>query len=518
MEVEMTNVKSLLLGTAAGLVAVAGAQAADMPVKAKPVQYVKICTLYGDGFYYIPGTDTCLKLGGYVRVQAEYNAGGGGVVDGTGNQIAQARYNRVDTNDIDYRVRGALSIDARTQTEYGTLRSYFRIGVNQTTPADGTSGIVFWDRAFIQFAGFTVGKAQSFFDTVTYGGAYSYHNVRTVSDTGASGWNVWAYTAQFGAGFSGTLSLEDPNRGRAVCDATAGTPPARPALAATPCFGVGSLNLDNAFGAQTGANNGMRMPDVIVNLRYDQTWGYLSVSGAVHDLAGAYFLTPNNVNNGHPTDKKGWAVGAGALFKLPGGDTFGINGQFAEGAAGYGAATGQVWSILNPGTSIGVGWAFDGVFDTGGEIELTRVWNVIAFYEHVWSPRWKTSFYGGYVQVDYSDAATNIILSHLPGAAGTTPCGVPVAGAVWPAIGIVAGTGNSCSPDFSFYQVGTRTQWNPVPLLDIGVEFLYTRLNTAFKGPAVNGVAPGGPQNPVFQLDDQHVFSTLFRWQRNFYP
>ena len=55
----MKMVKSLLLGSAAGMVAVAGAQAADLPVKAKPVQYVKICTLYGDGFYYIPGSDTC---------------------------------------------------------------------------------------------------------------------------------------------------------------------------------------------------------------------------------------------------------------------------------------------------------------------------------------------------------------------------------------------------------------------------------------------------------------------------
>ena len=71
----MKMVKSLLLGTAAGLVAVAGAQAADMPVKAKPVLYVKICSLYGDGFYYIPGTDICLKLGGYVRFQAYYDYG-----------------------------------------------------------------------------------------------------------------------------------------------------------------------------------------------------------------------------------------------------------------------------------------------------------------------------------------------------------------------------------------------------------------------------------------------------------
>ena len=63
----MKMVKSLLLGTAAGLVAMTGAQAADLPVKAKPVQYVKICSLYGAGFYYIPGTDMCLKIGGWVR-------------------------------------------------------------------------------------------------------------------------------------------------------------------------------------------------------------------------------------------------------------------------------------------------------------------------------------------------------------------------------------------------------------------------------------------------------------------
>ena len=64
----MYKVKSLLLGTVAGFAALGGAQAADMPAMARPVQYVKICSLYGDGFYYIPGTDTCLKLGGYLRV------------------------------------------------------------------------------------------------------------------------------------------------------------------------------------------------------------------------------------------------------------------------------------------------------------------------------------------------------------------------------------------------------------------------------------------------------------------
>src|SRR3954452_14470670 len=120
MEVEMKKtVKTLLLGTAAGFVAVAGAQAADMPVKAAPVNYVKICSLYGDGFYYIPGTDTCLKMGGYLRVQAEYNAGQGGVGVGEGNMASFGRFTRDNTNDLNYRVRGAISWDVRPQTEYG---------------------------------------------------------------------------------------------------------------------------------------------------------------------------------------------------------------------------------------------------------------------------------------------------------------------------------------------------------------------------------------------------------------
>src|SRR3977135_2833767 len=128
MEVVMKMVKSLLLGTAAGLVAVAGAQAADMPVKAKPVQYVKICSLYGDGFYYIPGTDTCLKIGGYVRVQAETKAGASGQVIGTGGMLGSGRFDNEDTNDYNYTIRAVATFDARTQTEYGTLRSYIRAG------------------------------------------------------------------------------------------------------------------------------------------------------------------------------------------------------------------------------------------------------------------------------------------------------------------------------------------------------------------------------------------------------
>ena len=122
----MKMVKSLLLGSAAGLVAVAGAQAADLPVKAKPVEYVKICSLYGVGFYYIPGTDMCLKIGGWVR--AEYGWG----MNGSSTQTygANALLNNRATNNEWWRIRGYITADARNQTEYGTVRSYIAVGIS----------------------------------------------------------------------------------------------------------------------------------------------------------------------------------------------------------------------------------------------------------------------------------------------------------------------------------------------------------------------------------------------------
>ena len=108
----------------------------------------------------------------------------------TGTEAAQGRFTRDATNDINFRVRAVTSWDVRQQTEYGTLRTYIRFGVSNETPGGtggGSTPSAFWDRAFMQFAGFTVGRSQSFFDLFTYGGAYSYHNVRVSGDTGASG-------------------------------------------------------------------------------------------------------------------------------------------------------------------------------------------------------------------------------------------------------------------------------------------------------------------------------------------
>jgi hypothetical protein len=76
--------------------------------------------------------------------------------------------------------------------------------------------------------------------------------------------------------------------------------------------------------------------------------------------------------------------------------------------------------------------------------------------------------------------------------------------------------GNGCSPDVSYWEAYARTQWNPTPQLDIGLEVLYSQRNTAFKG--LGTVAATGSRPAVGILDDQGVWSAMVRWQRNFFP
>ena len=111
------NIKSLLLGSAVAAVAATGARAADAIVIAEPepMEYVRICDVYGAGFFYIPGTETCLRIGGYMRYQMNYSDADW---DSDGDGV----------NDEDYRfskfARFQLNVDARNETEWGTLRSY----------------------------------------------------------------------------------------------------------------------------------------------------------------------------------------------------------------------------------------------------------------------------------------------------------------------------------------------------------------------------------------------------------
>jgi hypothetical protein len=481
-----TIAKSLIAGCAITL-------AANAAHAAGAVEYVRICSIYGEGYYYIPGTDTCLKIGGYVRSQAEYGSSSHGIVIGSGPLAGDGRFTRA-TSEFAFSNRAVASFDARSVTAYGMLRTYLRFRISSTGASGTTSTEAFAERALIQFAGFTFGRSQSFFDNVTFTNRYNYLDVRTAGDTAADGTNLAAYTRELGNGFSVSVSAEEPSS-----HFKSGT-----LDGAVAAFAANGVTVTN--------NHGIRMPDFIGNFRINQAWGTAGISGAIHDVSAAYFGATDLTTNGHPDSKFGWAVSGGAEIKLPFGDTFGINAVYSEGAAGYATKSGS-WQIYDS-SSVGVGWITDGIFDTGREIQLTRVWSINAAYQHIWNPRWRTSLYGGYVDVSYNDAAKTIINSHLPGAASSIQCGVAVANAVWPPITMTGGgAGNSCTPDFSFYQIGTRTEFTPVRGFGLGLDVFYTRLNTAYKG--VGTYAANSPRPAVTALDDQNVLSAIFRVQRN---
>ena len=135
------NIKSLLLGSAAALAAVSGAHAADAIVAAEPeaMEYVRVCDAFGTGYFYIPGTETCLKIGGYVRTQLNYDEARG------------------DDNELNAFTRGQLTVTAKSDTEFGALSSF--IVLNAETDA-GT----YLDAAWINIAGFDVGNYYTWWD------------------------------------------------------------------------------------------------------------------------------------------------------------------------------------------------------------------------------------------------------------------------------------------------------------------------------------------------------------------
>ncbi|MCD7109071.1 porin [Rhizobium sp. DKSPLA3] len=145
------NIKSLLLGSAAALAAVSGAHAADAIVAAEPeaLEYVRVCDAFGTGYFYIPGTETCLKIGGYVRTQIKYDEDAFGAKD---------RFNDdKQYGDYDAQTKGYLTIEAKSDTEFGALTGYINLEANDTKDT-------LLDGAWINIAGFDVGYFYNWWD------------------------------------------------------------------------------------------------------------------------------------------------------------------------------------------------------------------------------------------------------------------------------------------------------------------------------------------------------------------
>jgi hypothetical protein len=145
------NIKSLLLGSATALAAVSGAQAADAIIAAEPepMEYVRVCDAFGTGYFYIPGTETCLKVGGYVRFEVGFGEGAYAGID-----------------DWDSFARAQLDFTAKSDTELGTLTSVasVRFDYGDDTEWSSNRNDAYINEAYIELGGFKVGRYWNWWD------------------------------------------------------------------------------------------------------------------------------------------------------------------------------------------------------------------------------------------------------------------------------------------------------------------------------------------------------------------
>jgi hypothetical protein len=351
----MKLVKSLFLGSVAGLAAVAGAQAADLPAKkAAAVEYVRVCSTYGAGFFYIPGTDTCLRVGGRVRAEYRY----------------LEPQNREDDS-IGFRARGRIQLDARTATAYGLLRTFVRFDITHDTGVYGTDTAIV-DQAFVQFGGLTAGRTVSFFDN----GDLPTGHFGTLRFSDAPTVNVLAYTASFGNGFSASIALEE---GRFA-----------PALDA-PIIGSGVA----------GFEAGQRAPDLVANVKYAGTWGSAQLSGAAHQIRSAVLGPAYGVFEGTvPDTEYGFAVTGQVGINLPmlaAGDAAWIAATYANGALAYLGAGGNIRAGEARGTVL------DAFIDTNGDIDTGEGWSIAGGLRHYWTPEIRQNVFGSYADISYGN-------------------------------------------------------------------------------------------------------------------
>ncbi len=464
----MKLMKSALLGSATALVAFTGAQAADLPsTKSAPVEYVRICDVYGAGFFYIPGTQTCLKVGGRVRFELTTQTTKNVVRHSTaGGTIGANQF--VNKNGIDslgWLSRGYLFMDARTQSAWGTVQTVFTLRINSTSGIMGgnslggtfaTSNAVTptLDAAYVRFAGFTFGRAASNFTSLP---PYMYNT--DYWGGFATGIKQLAYTATFGGGFSASIALED--RQDMTSSVTANS------------LGVNAVTTSIASTAT--AVGPSRLPNLVGNLRVDQAWGWAQLSGGVTQNT-ANFATPAvlAVTNGDgPLMKRtGWAIAGTVRINLPmlaAGDHMHLTAGYTDGMLDMITGQGLNGNTPKNGNYMGGLLRADrsmtiyecGVVTVVGCSESTKAWNIGGMFTHYWTPTVRQNFAASYVRV--------------------TP-GAVTQNTDWQQGGLSRA---------SAWTVGSNVTWSPVGGFDIGLELSYARLNQNLTGR--NGALPTAP-------------------------
>jgi hypothetical protein len=471
--------KSTLPGCALFLAAVGAAQAGDDPVhlavpdSPAPVTYVGTCDIYGNGFFLLPGTNSCMKIGGLAYGELQTAAPspsvsgqifeGNGTPKGGGYIPNSAQYAMAgQRNGVDYVTLGRVELDARQMTPYGVVRGFVRgdtlFGSSDNGLASGAPGTVYTpqvrdatilNKAFLQYGGATAGYAQSMFDF--YADAVNWGYLRGSNAT----LPLLAYTATFGKGFSTTLSLEDHDWRRAAIGST--------------------------IANEQGVPGSQRVPDVVGNIRLDQPWGSAQVSAAAHQIRSNLYATTTSGGLGTETNSNsdfGGAVQGGLAFNtdmIAPGDKLWLQAAFEKGAYSYVGGDNLAWAYgpTNGQRTFGAGvspqdynfgWdpqqPADCVYTgfTAATATCDKPWG-FAFtgaFKHYWTPDVSSSVFGSFLSTNYDPNA-------LAGLGG--------------AVGVV---------DTQETRIGGSLVWTPVKGLDIGTEFMYLHLSQS--NPA--GIAP----------------------------
>jgi hypothetical protein len=452
----MTLMKSILLGSAAGIVAVAAAQAADLPTKkAAPAEYVKICNVGGMAGFVLPGSDTCFKISGYITGQIE--AGnlkqGFSWVYGTGATTGLAAVVTNGANGVGFARSGFgwttrlnLGVDARSETAYGILRGYAEMQFENGSGFDNTGTGAYINRAYVQWAGITAGKSNSFFSF--FGGGEAWANIFSPDRQGFNQPDLLAYTATFGGGFSATLSFESPGS-----NGFSGGGTQLGANGATAAGLTGATGGPLVFGVNN-AYGGEFWPDIVGVLRVDQGWGAAQISGVAHEVRVQDTL-------GNTEHKWGWAILGGVKWNSPWGpgDNFQIQGVWSRNAFWYSGIPDGMWGENGAVNGNGLAMVPADTWSNGdGSFATPDAWSIEAFYEHHFNAQWSGAVEGSYAQVNWNGLASNI--------GGVAPNGAGVL--------VPTGAFGTAIPEHAqSWIVGAVAHWDPVVNLDFEFELLY---------------------------------------------
>ena len=206
------SLRAMVLGLAATVASLPNAFAADaveVVAEPEPMEYVRVCDAYGTGYFYIPGTETCLRIGGYVRYDISVGDGlygGHNTIDHTDGSTNETYHKEA---------RFALMTWTGTETELGTLKTFTETRFNYLDSADPSShdGGTQIDYYFgwIELGGLRIGKDETAFDTFSdYAGSVIADDIIPY---GPFETNLISYTYDAKNGFSAILSLETGEAG-----------------------------------------------------------------------------------------------------------------------------------------------------------------------------------------------------------------------------------------------------------------------------------------------------------------